>query len=145
MKVILQRVKSAKVEVENNIVGQIGTGLLIFLGIHHDDTLENIDYLVKKISNMRIFEDTNHKMNLSVKDINGSVLVVSQFTLYADTKRGNRPDFTNAAKPDKAKEFYEIFIKRFKEININTQTGIFAADMQVYLINDGPVTIQIES
>ena len=145
MRALIQRVKNAKVEVKNQIVGQINSGLLIFLGVHHNDTTENIDYLVKKISNLRIFEDENNKMNLSVKDINGSVLIISQFTLYADTRRGNRPDFINAAKPDKAKEFYQNFIEKFQTTGIHTQTGIFAADMQVSLTNDGPVTIQIET
>ena len=145
MKAVLQRVKNAKVEVEGIEVGAIDSGLLIFLGIHHEDTVQDIDYLVKKIANIRIFEDENQKMNLSVKDINGSVLIVSQFTLYGDIKRGNRPDFMKAAKPEKAKEYYEIFVNRFKETKLNTKTGVFAADMMVYLINDGPVTIIVET
>jgi D-tyrosyl-tRNA(Tyr) deacylase len=141
MKALIQRVKHAKVVVAGSTVGEIQQGLLVFLGIHRDDQLSHIDYLVKKISHLRIFEDDKSKMNLSVLDIGGSVLVVSQFTLYADTKRGHRPDFIVAAPPDMAKSFYEIFIEKMKNTGLYTQAGVFAADMQVSLQNDGPVTI----
>ena len=145
MKVVIQRVKKAKVTVENSVVGEIKEGLLVLLGVTHEDTKEQADFLVKKILNLRIFKDENDKMNLSVKDINGEILVVSQFTLYADTTSGNRPSFTEAAKPDMANELYEYFVEQCKKENIKkVATGEFGADMQVSLQNDGPVTIILE-
>lgn len=144
MKLVIQRVKSASVSVEGKITGKINTGLLVLLGVTHSDNKETVDYLVKKLCNLRIFEDENGKMNLSVKDIKGSLLVVSQFTLYADTNSGNRPSFTNAGKPDLANELYEYFKQKCKESGLEVQNGIFGADMQVELINDGPVTIILE-
>ena len=144
MKVVIQRVKKASVTVEGNMIGKINEGLLVFLGVTHGDTKEKADFLVKKLLNLRIFNDDNHKMNLSVKDINGEVLVVSQFTLYADTTSGNRPSFTEAAKPDSANELYEYFIQKSKEHGIEVKSGEFGADMKVELLNDGPVTIIIE-
>ena len=144
MKVIIQRVDCAKVEIEKKVVGQINKGLLIFVGFHCEDTEDKIDYLVKKITNLRIFNDENDKMNLSIKDTKGSILVVSQFTLYADCNRGNRPDFIQAAKPETANILYEKFIKKIKDCDIHTETGIFAADMLIQLANNGPVTIVLE-
>ena len=144
MKALLQRVKKASVTVNNQLVSSINQGLLIFLGVENNDTELNADYLAKKVVNLRIFEDENQKMNLSVKDIKGEVLVVSQFTLAGDTSRGNRPGFDNAAKPEVAKKLYEYFTKQITDYDIVTQNGIFQADMQVELINDGPVTFMLE-
>jgi len=145
MRITIQRVKKASVKVDEKIVGEIEKGFLVFLGVTHSDTEENIDYLVKKLCNLRVFEDENEKMNLSIKDIDGELLIVSQFTLYADTKHGNRPSFTEAAKPDLANELYEYFVEQCKKENIRkVATGKFGADMQVTLQNDGPVTIIIE-
>ena len=145
MKIVVQRVKNAKVDVEGKTVGKIDTGFLVLLGVTHNDTEEQADYLAKKLCNLRVFTDENDKMNLSLKDVNGKLLIVSQFTLYADCTGGNRPSFTNAAKPDKAEKLYEYFCKQCKEkYNIEVEKGIFGADMKVELLNDGPVTIIIE-
>lgn len=146
MRAVVQRVAEASVSVDEKINGEIGKGLLVLLGITNDDTQEDIDYLVRKICGLRIFSDFNGKMNLSIQDIGGELLVVSQFTLYAQTKKGNRPSYIDAAKPEIAIALYEAFVsslsrKRNKEI----VTGIFGADMQVKLVNDGPVTIIIDS
>ena len=144
MKFVVQRVKNAKVEVENKVVGKIDNGFLVLIGITHTDTKEIADFLVKKLVNLRIFEDENGKMNLSLKDINGSLLLVSQFTLYADCSGGNRPSFIDAAKPEIANELYEYIISECKKKIDKVQTGIFGADMKVSLLNDGPVTIILE-
>jgi len=145
MRLLVQRVSKAKVEVNNEIIGKIDKGFLVFLGITHTDNKEIADYLVNKLINLRVFKDENEKMNLSIKDIQGELLVISQFTLYADTKKsGNRPSFTEAAKPEYANELYEYFIKKCTENNINVQKGEFGADMKVELLNDGPVTIMLE-
>ena len=144
MKLVIQRVKEAKVEIDDKVVGSIDKGFLVLLGVTHGDTKEVADYLVKKLCNLRVFEDENGKMNLSLKDVNGKLLIVSQFTLYADCNSGNRPSFTNSAKPDIANELYEYFCEKCKEFNIEVQKGIFRADMKVSLINDGPVTIILE-
>ena len=144
MKLVIQRVKHAKVEVENKIVGKIGQGFLVLLGVGPDDTKETADYLVQKLIKLRVFEDENGKMNLGLKDINGELLIVSQFTLYADCSGGNRPSFTLAAKPDKANELYEYFISKCEKESIKVEHGIFGADMKVELLNDGPVTIILE-
>lgn len=144
MKLVVQRVKNAKVEVEGNTVGKIEKGFLVLLGITHNDTKETADYLVKKLCNLRVFEDENGKMNLGLKDIDGELLIVSQFTLYADCTRGNRPSFIEAAKPEFANELYEYFCKSCEQNNIKVQKGIFGADMQITLLNDGPVTIILE-
>lgn len=144
MKLLIQRVKRASVKINEEKSGEIDKGLLVFIGITHGDTFEKADYLVNKLFNLRIFEDNNNKMNCSLKDISGELLLVSQFTLYADTTSGNRPSFINAAKPEFAKEVYEYFIEKCKEIGIKVKTGEFGADMKVELINDGPVTIMLE-
>lgn len=144
MRLVVQRVKNAKVEVEGKTVGSINNGFLVLLGVTHTDTIKEADYLVKKLCNLRVFEDDNGKMNLGLKDIGGELLIVSQFTLYADCSQGNRPSFINAAKPDVANELYEYFCEKCKEQNIKVEKGIFGADMKVSLLNDGPVTIILE-
>ena len=144
MKLVIQRVKNAKVDIEGKTVGKIEKGFLVLLGVTHTDTKEIADYLVKKLCNLRVFEDENGKMNLNLKDVNGRLLIVSQFTLYADCSEGNRPSFINAAKPDFANELYEYFCEKCKENKIEVQKGIFGADMKVSLLNDGPVTIIME-
>lgn len=144
MKLVVQRVKEAKVEVDEKMVGKINKGFLVLIGITHEDEKEQADYLVKKLCNLRVFEDKNGKMNLGLKDIEGELLIVSQFTLYADCSNGNRPSFTNAARPEKANELYEYFCKECEKNDIKVEKGIFGADMKVSLINDGPVTIIIE-
>lgn len=144
MKIVVQRVKNAQVEVEGKIVGKIKQGFLVLLGVTHGDTKEQADYLVKKLCNLRVFKDENEKMNLGLKDINGELLIVSQFTLYADCSSGNRPSFINAGKPEQAQELYEYFCEKCLENNIHVEKGIFGADMKVSLLNDGPVTIIIE-
>lgn len=144
MKFVIQRVKEARVEVSNNVVGKIDRGFLVLIGISHTDTKQVADYLVKKLVNLRIFEDNNGKMNLSLNDVDGSLLLVSQFTLYADCSQGNRPSFINAAKPEFANELYNYIIDECKKKIKHVETGIFGADMKVNLINDGPVTIILE-
>ena len=147
MRALVQRVKESSVEIDDKIISEIDQGILILLGIAEDDTEKELDYIFDKVVNLRIFEDDNQKMNLSVKDINGSIMVVSQFTLCGDTSKGRRPNFSNAAKPDKAMPLYEKFIDRCKideDINL-VGTGEFGADMKVNLINDGPVTIVVDS
>ena len=146
MRAILQRVTSCSVTINHQTKSQIGNGLLILLVIEENDTETDIDWLVKKIIQMRIFSDENGKMNLSVQDINGEILVVSQFTLFASTKKGNRPSFTRSAKPEIAVPLYEKFIGETEKIfGKNIQTGTFGADMKVQILNDGPVTIIIDS
>ena len=144
MKLIVQRVSNAKVEVNKEIVGKIQKGYMVLCGITHTDTENEANYLAKKLCNLRVFEDENGKMNLSIKDINGELLIISQFTLYADCTNGNRPSFTEAAKPEVANELYEYFIEKCKEEGVSVQKGIFGADMKVSLLNDGPVTIVLE-
>ncbi|MDP3679309.1 MAG: D-aminoacyl-tRNA deacylase [Flavobacterium sp.] len=146
MKIVLQRVSSASVTIDNKIVADIQKGLLVLVGIEDADTQENIDWLVNKITNIRIFGDENDVMNLSVKDIDGDIIVVSQFTLHASTKKGNRPSYIKASKPEVAIPLYEKFVKKIEmELGKKVQTGIFGADMKVLLLNDGPVTIVIDS
>ena len=145
MKAILQRVTKAKVEVDSKTVGEIGTGFLILLGVENGDTEKEADALAAKIAGLRIFTDENDKMNLSLKDVNGELLIVSQFTLYANCKEGNRPSFVEAAKPDIAIPLYEYFVSECKKIIPVVETGIFGADMKVDLLNDGPVTIIMDS
>ena len=144
MKIIVQRVKQAQVSIEGQVYSQIKQGLLLIVGVGPEDQLEDLDYAVRKLVNMRIFSDTEGKMNLSVKDIEGEILSISQFTLFADTKKGNRPAFTGAAKPEMAEAFYQDLNRELaKEIPV--ETGVFGADMQVELINDGPVTIILDT
>ncbi|MCL4147755.1 UNVERIFIED_CONTAM: hypothetical protein GTU68_012076 [Idotea baltica] len=146
MRAVLQRVKHASVTIENQIYSRIDSGILILLGIMEDDNKEDIEWLVKKIINMRIFGDAEGKMNYSVLDNNASLMVVSQFTLYGSTKKGNRPSFIKAAKPDTAIPLYDQFIQHCKDSSgLNVQTGSFGADMKLDLLNDGPVTIIIDS
>ena len=145
MRVILQRVLSASVTIDEAIYSQINHGLLILLGVTHNDTKEDIEWLVQKIINLRIFNDETDKMNRSIQDVQGELLVVSQFTLFASTKKGNRPSFIASARPEIAIPLYETFIDEIKKTGIDTQTGMFGADMQVGLVNDGPVTIIIDS
>ncbi|MGX7051918.1 D-aminoacyl-tRNA deacylase [Leuconostoc palmae] len=146
MKVVLQRVKHAQVSVDQKMIGAINKGFLLFVGVADEDTQEDIDYLVKKISQLRIFEDDNGRMNLSIQDIKGSLLSISQFTLFADTKKGNRPSFTKAGHPDFASKMYDLFNQQLVEkTGLIVETGEFAAEMQVSLINDGPVTIMFDT
>ena len=145
MRAVIQRVSEASVSVDGKAIGSIGNGMLILLGVAKGDTQEDLDYMVKKVSNMRIFSDAEDKMNLSLADVNGSVLVVSQFTLLADTKKGNRPSFFDAALPDEAIPMYEAFLAAFRAQGIPTECGEFGADMNVSLVNDGPVTILLDS
>lgn len=144
MKLVVQRVKKAEVKVDGNIIGKIDKGFLVLIGIKVGDTKEQADYLVKKLCNLRVFSDENDKMNLSIKDVKGKLLIVSQFTLYGDCSQGNRPSFIEAARPEEANPLYEYFCNQCKLNNIEVQKGIFGADMKVELINDGPVTIIIE-
>ena len=144
MKLVIQRVSNAKVDVDNKTIGQIEKGFLVLLGVGPEDTEGVADFLVEKLCNLRVFEDENQKMNLSIKDIDGELLIVSQFTLYADCKKGNRPSFVGAAEPKKANELYEYFIEKCKEKVRKVERGEFGADMKVSLLNDGPVTIILE-
>ena len=144
MKVIVQRVERASVTIDGRVHGSIEKGYLVLLGVGHEDDEKTADRIVKKMINLRIFADENGKTNLSLKDVGGSLLVVSQFTLYADCSHGNRPGFTNAAKPEHANALYEYFVSKCQEQVENVQTGSFGADMKVELVNDGPFTIILE-
>ena len=144
MKFLVQRVTEASVTVDNIVTGKIEKGFLVLIGITHSDSKDDADFLINKLLNLRVFSDENGKMNLNINQVNGELLLVSQFTLYANTSHGNRPDFLEAAKPAYAEELYEYIIKECKNRNINVQTGIFGADMKVHLLNDGPVTIMLE-
>ena len=144
MKLVLQRVSKAEVKVDGETTGKIEKGFLVLLGVTHTDTKETADFLVKKLCNLRIFEDENEKMNLNIKDVNGELLIVSQFTLYGDCHKGNRPSFVDAAKPDYAEELYEYFLEQCRKENIKVEKGIFGAHMEVNLLNNGPVTIILE-
>ena len=144
MKIILQKVKKASVSVDNKIVGSIDKGYCLLVGVHKESTEEDAKYLAKKVAQARLFEDENDKINLSLKDVGGSILSVSQFTLYADTKKGNRPSFTSAAGAEKANELYEKFNKFLREEGVTIESGIFQTMMEVNIVNDGPVTIVYE-
>lgn len=144
MKLVVQRVTNASVEVDNKIVGKIGKGFLVLFGVAQGDSKEQADFLAEKLCNLRVFEDKDEKMNLSIKDIDGELLVVSQFTLYADCRKGNRPSFIDAANPQEANELYEYFMDKCKGLVKNVEKGIFGADMKVSLLNNGPVTIILE-
>jgi len=145
MRAVIQRVKESSVSVNNEIIGKIGSGLMVLLGVSETDMVEDADYLAAKIINLRIFEDENHKMNRSLLDIGGEMLVVSQFTLLADCRKGRRPSFVHAAGPNKANELYERFVDQVRQKGVNVATGRFRAMMDVSLINDGPVTLIVES
>lgn len=145
MKIVIQRVSEASVKVDGKIVGEIGKGLMLLAGIDENDEKTDADWLVQKILNLRIFGDEDDKLNLSVKDISGEVLCISQFTLIADYKKGNRPSFIKAAKPDKAVPLFDYFKEEIAKSGLRTESGIFGADMKVSLINDGPVTIVMDS
>lgn len=145
MKAVIQRARNANVTVNNQIIGAIDEGLVILLGVTHDDTIEDVDYLVNKIINLRIFEDENNKMNLSLLDVGGSVLSISQFTLYGDTRKGRRPHFLNAAKPEYANELYQLFNELIVKKGIHVEKGEFGAMMDVQLTNVGPVTFILDS
>jgi len=145
MKVVLQRVAHASVTVDEKVIGKIQRGFLLLVGVTHDDAMEDMEYLVRKIVQMRIFEDEEGKLNRSIQDIGGEILSVSQFTLYAETKKGNRPSFSKAAPGDVAIEMFEQFNGLLRETGIPVETGLFGADMKVELLNDGPVTILLDS
>ncbi len=145
MRAVVQRVSMAKVTVNDEVIGSIKNGLLVLLGVGNEDTETDIEYLSDKIVNLRIFEDENEKMNLSLLDTSGEILIVSQFTLYGDLRKGKRPNFMNAAPPKIAEEFYMKFIEKCKSYNINVQTGAFGEHMKIELVNDGPVTIMVDS
>ena len=146
MRVVIQRAGHAKVDIDGKTIGQIGNGLLVLLGVTHDDTDEDAQWLVKKLLGLRIFSDDEGKMNLAVKDVNGGILIVSQFTLYANTKKGNRPSYIRSAHPDQAIPLYERFIELVKfQFSGPVESGEFGGDMKVSLMNDGPVTIIIDS
>ena len=145
IRTVIQRVKYAKVNVDGKTIGEIDKGLLVLLGITHEDTIKEVKWLANKTKNLRIFEDEEERMNPSLEDIKGKILIISQFTLYGNSTKGNRPSFIDAAKPDYAKDLYLKFIEEFKSFGIETKEGEFGADMKVELLNDGPVTIIIDT
>lgn len=145
MRAVIQRVSRASVRVKGELTGSIETGLLVLLGVTHNDAESDADYLAEKIAGLRIFEDTNGKMNLSVAEVLGAILAVSQFTLFADTRRGKRPSFDAAARPDRARELYEYFVLRIRSLGLRCETGRFQEMMEVDLVNSGPVTILLDS
>ena len=144
MKVVVQRVLNASVEVNKQVVGKIDSGLLVFVGFTHNDDISNIKYIVNKIVNLRIFDDSNGVMNLSAKELNKQILAVSQFTLYGDVSKGNRPSYINSLNYEEANKLYDLFVEELRNTSLKVETGIFRSDMKVNLINDGPITIIIE-
>ena len=145
MRAVVQRVSRAKVSVNGSVTGEIGPGLLVLVGVGHDDDDDDLDYMVEKIAGLRIFEDADGKMNRSVRDIGGSILSVSQFTLYGDVRRGKRPSFDTAASPQRARQLYDAFVERIRVAGLRCETGRFQEIMQVELVNEGPVTILLDS
>jgi len=145
MRIVLQRVKTARVDVAGETVGAIGVGLVILLGVTHADRLDDAEYLADKVIQLRIFPDQGHRMNCSLLEAGGALLVVSQFTLYGDCRKGRRPSFDHAAPPEQARALYEGFIQRLKSSNIAVETGVFQAEMEIHLVNDGPVTFILDS
>ena len=144
MRVLLQRIKHASVEIDGEVVGKAGAGLLLFLGVGNGDTTAEADFLADKCVGLRIFEDSEGKMNLSLADVGGEILLISQFTLYADARKGRRPSYTDAAPPPVSEPLYEYFARRLRNAGVHVETGRFGADMKVSLLNDGPVTIMLE-
>ena len=145
MRAVVQKVKRAQVLSEGKLSGEIGQGLVVFLGVTHDDTEVDAKYLAEKVANLRIFEDSEDKLNLSVQDVGGEIMSVSQFTLYGDCRKGRRPSFTQAAKPERANELYEQFNDYLRKEGLNVATGVFQTQMEVSLVNDGPVTMLLDS
>lgn len=144
MKTVIQRVSEASVTIDGQVTGRIGKGFMILIGIGAEDTEEQADWIAQKIANMRIFEDEEERMNLSLKDVGGEILAISQFTLYADCRKGNRPNFLGAGKPEMSEPLYEYLCDALRAHGIHVETGVFGADMKVALVNDGPVTIVLE-
>jgi D-tyrosyl-tRNA(Tyr) deacylase len=145
LRLVVQRVKQASVRIEQETVGEIGPGLLVFLGVGQDDTKEDVSYLVEKVLHLRIFADGQSRFNLSLTDIQGSLLIVSQFTLWGDCRKGRRPSFSHSAPPEKAEPLYNLFVRKAKEAGLTVASGRFQAMMEVHLINDGPVTLLLDS
>lgn len=145
MRAVVQRVTEASVKVENEIVGKINEGLMVLLGVGEEDDEKDLDYLVEKVLGLRIFQDENDKMNLSLMDIKGELLIVSQFTLYGDVRKGKRPSFSTSAPPEVGNKYYEAFVTKTRELGVKTETGVFGAHMDVSLVNNGPVTILLDS
>jgi len=145
MRIVIQRVKEARVEVNGQVSGAIGVGLVLLLGIAKTDTHQDADYLIEKILNLRIFPDDSGKMNRSLLEMNGALLIVSNFTVYGDCRKGRRPSFDLAADPEKAQQMYQYFVEKARKLPVSVETGVFRASMSVYLVNDGPVTLSCES
>lgn len=145
MRIVVQRCSRGKVTVDGQVTGEIGRGFVLLVGVTHDDTRDDADYLAEKVVNLRVFEDEAGKMNLSLLDIGGAVLSVSQFTLYGDCRKGRRPNFMDAARPEAANELYEYFNEKVRSLGVQVETGVFAAMMDVELVNDGPVTLLLDS
>ena len=145
MRAVVQRVQNAKVDIDGKTAGEIGAGLLVFIAVGLDDNDDDIEWIVEKITDLRIFEDENDKMNLSVKDVGGEILVISQFTLYGDVRKGRRPSFIKSMPPEKAEVIYDKFVEKCRGTGLNIKTGVFKAHMDVHLINDGPVTLIIDT